>query len=252
MRLRQPVWQTRNSWLGLLDIVALAAWGSLLLKYWLTQRLYLLIHPNYLALAIAGGVLLLIVAGVKLGHWLKQPQISPPHTTLFPPGWSSAILLTAALLGFLITPQLFSSQTAIQRGVFESTTMTRSRPQAFNYAVDPQKRSIIDWVRTLNVYPEPDAYTGQKAKVQGFVVHSPDQPDNYLIISRFVITCCAADAYPVGLPVKLNGSRSAYKPDSWLEIQGEMITETLNNKRQLVIQAQEIQSIQPPQNPFAY
>lgn len=251
-----------NFWMPLLDIVALAAWGVLFLKYWLTGKLYLLIHPNYFILTVIGGIVLILISvgrAWQLGQlWRQQSRgrsivpPSPPHITLFPPGWSSGLLLVTALVGLLITPQVFTSQTAIQRGIVESMTTTRSRPQSFRPATNPESRNLVEWARTLNVYPEPDAYSGQRAKVQGFVVYSPNLPKDYFIISRFVLTCCAADAYPVGLPVKFTGSRDAYPADSWQEVRGEMITETIDNKRQLVIKAAEITKIPQPQNPFFY
>jgi uncharacterized repeat protein (TIGR03943 family) len=107
-------------------------------------------------------------------------------------------------------------------------------------------------VRTLNVYPEPDAYTDQAVKVQGFAVHPTDLPPQYLMITRFVITCCAADAYPVGLPVKLKENRTAYPADSWFEVEGKMITETFKGKRQLTIDANSLKKIPKPNNPYFY
>jgi uncharacterized membrane protein YcgQ (UPF0703/DUF1980 family) len=81
-----------------------------------------------------------------------------------------------------------------------------------------------------------------------------------------VITCCAADAYPVGLPVKINGNKAAeysdrflppqnrqvYSPDTWLEVEGEMSTENIGSKRQLTIQARSLKQIPEPQNPYEY
>lgn len=248
--------------LPLLDILALAAWGILLLTYWLKGQLSLLIHPNYFWLVVATGFILLILAalrGLQLLIQMRQRAarrfVAMPiaqHISLFPPGWSSALLLTTAIFGLLITPKVFTSQTALQRGVTESAILTRSQPQAFHSASNPQNRSIIEWVRTLNVYPEPDAYIGQPVKVQGFVVHPPDLPSQYLLISRFVITCCAADAYPVGLPVKLKVDRKTYRTDTWLEIEGRMITETLQGKRQLTIEASSLKGIPEPADPYFY
>jgi uncharacterized repeat protein (TIGR03943 family) len=236
-----------------LDVIAITAWGLLLLNYWLTGKLGLLIHPRYFGLSVAAGFGLLIIGG--LGTWRLlwlQPTVNVRHVTLFPPGWMSGLLLATACLGLLVTPRPFASQTALQRGVAESLASTRVQPQAFRANSQPETRSLIDWVRTLAVYPEPDAYTGQKVKVQGFVVHSPELPDQYLTLSRFAITCCAADAYPVGLPVKLTQSRRAYPPDTWLEVTGQMITENLAGKRQLTIQARSLQLIPEPENPYAY
>ncbi|NET04060.1 MAG: TIGR03943 family protein [Symploca sp. SIO2B6] len=250
-----------NLFFPLLDILALAAWGILMLKYWLNGKLNLLIHPNYSILVIATGWALLMFAvwrGLRLWVELRQRRLGKgaitvaQHTTLFPPGWSSALLLTAAIAGLLVTPKVFASQTAIKRGITDLTIASRVQPQAFSSLNKPEERSLIEWVRTLYVYPEPDAYTGQSVKVQGFVVHPPNLPPQYLLISRFVITCCAADAYPVGLVVKLDQDRQAYPPDTWLEVKGQMITETLDGKRQLAIAANSLEKISEPKNPYYY
>lgn len=248
------------NWAVWLDVAAIFGWGALLLKFWFTGRINILLHPDYVWLAIAAGVFLLGLGGVKVAQLLsptsrhskvtEMPALQ--HMNFFPKGWSSGLLLLVALFGLTFTPRPFASQVALERGVTDTLTMTRSQPQAFRGNTRPEDRSIIDWVRTLNVYPEPDAYAGQTAKVDGFVIHSPDLPEDYLLISRFVITCCAADVYPVGLPVKLAGSRSNYPQDQWFRVEGETATETLNGQRQLVIQATALTPIPEPENPYEY
>jgi uncharacterized repeat protein (TIGR03943 family) len=253
----RPRFRAFTPWL---DVFAIAAWGLLLLKYWLTGKLYLLIHPNYMGLTAATAATFLFLAGWRAIALLKRRSqnrtvatATEQHITLLPNGWSTALLLGVALLGLWIPPRAFASQTAIQRGAIDApVTLTRVKPQAFRAASNTEDKSIIDWIRTLTVYPEPDAYVGQKAKVQGFVIHPPNLPDQYLLISRFIITCCAADVYPVGLPVKLPKSREGYKPDSWLEIEGEMTTETLAGKRQLTLVAKSIKPIHEPKNPYDF
>jgi uncharacterized repeat protein (TIGR03943 family) len=262
-RLRYPAKSKTRSprpkispWLWL-DIAAVFTWGVLLLKYWLTGKVNVLLHPDYVWLAASAGFVLVGLALVKSWQMLqRQPYDNNPptmqHQPLFPTRWSSGLLLAVALFGLQFTPQPFASDVALERGVTDTLTMTRSQPQAFRGNTRPEDRSIIEWVRTLNVYPEPDAYTGQKVNVEGFVIHSPDLPENYLLISRFVITCCAADVYPVGLPVRLTGNRSAYPADQWFRVEGTMATETLNDQRQLVIQASSLTSIPEPENPYDY
>jgi uncharacterized repeat protein (TIGR03943 family) len=248
-----------RSFLPWVDVLAIAAWGVLFLKYWVTGKLFLLIHPNYTGLTVVAGFALLAVAALRAFVLLRQrrrpiPSAQSPtqHISLFPPGWASLLLLGTAILGLLITPRAFASETAVDRGVADTLTVTRGKPQEFRTSSKSEERSLIEWIRTLTVYPEPDAYTGQKVKVTGFVIYPPNLGDQYLLISRFIITCCAADAYPVSLPVKLTASRSAYKPDSWLEIEGQMITETLADKRQLVIEAKSLKPIEEPKNPYDY
>ncbi|MDJ0725571.1 MAG: TIGR03943 family protein [Prochloraceae cyanobacterium] len=248
--------------LPILDILAILAWGILLFKYWLTGTLRLLIHPNYFGLVLITSIFLLILGTIKTAQFIAdknrfRKKEDPAHLALFPPGVGSTLLLTTAILGLLIAPGVLTSQTALQRGISESLPEVRSQPEAFRLSVKSEERSLIDWIRTLNAYPEPEAYVDQKVKVSGFVVHLPQLDDNYLMITRFILTCCAVDAYPVALPVKLETSRANYPPDTWLEIEGTTIVETLSSnedgdKRQLVIAAKSLSKIPTPKDPYGY
>ncbi|OKH42075.1 TIGR03943 family protein [Nostoc calcicola FACHB-389] len=237
-----------------LDVFAISAWGILLLKYWLTEKLVLLVHPRYFWLVIITGIILLFLAAFKAWElWRKYPTPKVQHLSSFSPGWGSGLFLFIALLGLLVTPRPLTIQVTNQQEVADfSIAATRVKPQAFRASTRPEERSLVDWMKTLAVYPEPDTYIGQKAKVQGFVVHLKTLPDDFLVIMRFVISHCALDASPMGLPVKLTTSRQAYPPNTWLEIEGEMMTAELEAKRELTIQAKSIKPIPEPKNPYEY
>jgi uncharacterized repeat protein (TIGR03943 family) len=241
-----------------LDVLAIGLLGLLLLHYWVSGKLNLLIHPNYHLLTLMAAVLLLGLAGWKAWEvWLRRNSVRPPevaHTVLLPTGWGSWILVGVAIVGFLVTPKAFASQTALQRGVSDLSIVTQVKPQAFKGTTKPQERSLIEWIRTLQVYPEPDAYAGQAVKIQGFAVHPTQLPNQYFLLTRFAITCCAADAYPVSLPIKLRqGDRQSYKVDQWFEVEGAMISETLGEgNRQVVVDATSIRPINQPANPYSY
>jgi uncharacterized repeat protein (TIGR03943 family) len=272
---RQPRSSRFPLLMAFFDIAAILAWSILLFKFCWTKEINLLLHPDYIWLAYSAGFFLLGLGIFKVLQWIGRPlrylrssalrdsrsrsarraprpptAEASPHFSIFPIG--SALLLGVALFGLNFTPQPFASQTALDRGVTDTLTLTRSQPQSFRTKSRPEERTLTEWVRTLNVYPEPDAYKGQKAKIEGFVIHVKDQPDNFLTLSRFVITCCAADAYPIGIPIKLEGSRSEYKPDQWLRVEGEMATQTLNGKRQLVVAAKTLTEIPKPDAPYEY
>lgn len=239
-----------------LDVLALLSWGSLLLKYHFTGQLRLLIHPNYAPLTIVAGSILLVVGcfrGLRL--LTRRRQVADLetmlHSTLLPPGIGMFLLSGVAIAAHLIPPTVLASETALQRGVSDALPTTQTEVQSFYNPTPPEERSLLDWVRTLNAYPEPDAYTGQAVDVKGFVVHSPDLPDDYILLARFVITCCAIDAYPVGLPIQVN-DREKYPADSWLSVQGEMATETLTNRRQLIIDADALETIPTPDDPYEF
>lgn len=240
----------------------MAIWSILLLKYWVSGQIVFLLHPDYVWLTIVAAIVLLSMAFFKVMQHIKAPSLASAtskmqHSSLLPKGWSSTLLIFVALLGLLYTPRPFASDIALQRGVSDVVAVTRSQPQAFRVSSSPEDKTIVDWVRTLNVYPEPDEYKGQAVDVSGFMIHPPDLPENYVLIARFILTCCAADAYPVALPVKLdgealNGDRSRYPADEWFQVKGRMGTEEINGDRRLTILATEIETIEEPKNPYDY
>ncbi|GBO53851.1 hypothetical protein APA_1799 [Pseudanabaena sp. lw0831] len=245
-------WQKFSPWL---ESCAIAAWGITLLKLWLAGQLYLLVHPNYIPLTISAGIGLTVVGIAEAWRVAKRRQgytNTQQHVALIKPSLSSSLLLIVAIVALCINPRPFTSEKAIHRGVIDNIADARTIPKSFRSSNRPEERTLVEWVRTISAYPEPDAYKGQKVKLTGFVVHAPDQPDNMFLITRFVITCCAADVYPVSLPVKITESRSIYPPDRWLQIEGQADVETSNGKRQVVIVASNITAIAEPKNPYDY
>jgi uncharacterized repeat protein (TIGR03943 family) len=253
----RKLWQTCLPWL---ESCAIATWGIALLRLWLLGNLYLLIHPNYIPLTIIAAFLLTIVGGLEAWRvWQRQRNANrnnnsnnPKHITIIKPSLSSGLLLIIAIIAICINPRPFTSEKAIHRGVFESIADARTVPQSFRASNRPEERTLVEWVRTISAYPEPDAYKGQKADMTGFVVHAPDRPDNIFILTRFIITCCAADVYPVGLPIKIAGSRSQYPPDQWVRIEGQADVDDNNGDRQVVIVASKVTEIPEPKNPYDY
>ncbi len=240
-------------WPVVLDVLALLLWGLMILRYWWTGLLAVLLHRDYHWLAIGAGWILLSLAVWRGMALVRSRQtVNTPHVALLPQQWSLAVLLGVAVFGLIYVPRPFASDTALARGIADPVGLTRAQPQRFVRNTPPEERRLIEWIRTLNVYPEPDAYEDDPVNVTGFAIHPPNWDENHLMVARFVLTCCAADAYPVGLPVKLAGDRSEYAPDSWITIQGEMTTETIDGQRRLVIQPESVTPVPEPDNPYEF
>ncbi len=250
----------RLPWQAIIDCLVLLLWGLVLVRFAVTGKLFLLLHPDYMWLSNLAAVMLLglgLIRAFQIWRSLVSPQglggvRSEEHIALLPRQISTGLLLAMAIFGLTYTPRPFTSETAFQRGITDVLGQTRSRPERFVLSGAPEDRTIVDWIRTLNVYPEPDAYAEQPVKVSGFVVHMPAWPEGTFMISRFVLTCCAADAYPVGLPVQLPSGETMPEPDAWLEVTGMMQTGTLDGQRQLIIGSPELTAIPEPRNPYEY
>ncbi len=244
----------RRPWAISPDVVALLLWGLMILRYQWTGLLLVLLHPDFHWLAIGAGWLL-VGMGLWRGWQWWQAQTTGQggqHLALLPRQWSLGILIGVAMVGLIYVPRPFASETALARGIADPIAMTRSQTERFGSGRNPGERTLTDWSRVLSVYPEPDAYTGDPVNVSGFVVHPPNWDESHVIVARFVMTCCAADAYPIGLPVRVPQGRSAFPPDSWIQVQGTMATETLKGRRQLVIQGETLETIPEPASPYEF
>ncbi len=224
--------------------------GAMVLSYRLQNKLTFLIHSNYVQIATLTGVLLIGLGGYRLALSRSQPQDT--HTSLLSPRVGTSLVLLTAFWGLVLPPQPLSSQTAINRGISQTIGVFEDQPQTFQPQVDTTSRSLIDWIRTLEVYPDPKNYENQLVDVEGFVIYpeetSDDAPETFWL-GRFLIRCCAADAYPVALPVQ-----AMERPpiDSWQRVQGVMVVASSLGSPLLMIQATSIDPIPTPDNPYAY
>ncbi len=234
--------------LRLLQTLALLLYAAMIVGFYGTGRLAFLVHPIYNKLILAGGLLLLgigLYMAFTLPRWRGHAQ---------PFGWRQAgqWLLLALPLAFavLFSPRPLSSHSAILRGLTQDLSAGEDfSPQAFGKP--PQERGIVEWVRLLNYDPEPAHYAGQPVSLEGMVLVDDSLPAGIFYISRFLLTCCAADARSVVLPVRYDPARYAPVADQWIRLEGEMGEGTLNGQRQAVIEHRSHQSIDTPDNPYA-
>ncbi len=241
------------------DVIPLL-WGALLLKYWLSGQLQRLIHPNYTGLvATSGGALLLLGLSYlqqQIGSRSGRDPMTSLAANLLPKRLATGLLVGTAIAGLAIPPGTLGSQAALQRGLGSALPVTRLQPQAFQITADASERSLVDWVRTLNAYPEPDAYRGQDVQIAGFVMRLDDLPADVVLLARFIVSCCAVDAYPVALPVALPPGidGSEFPVDSWVEVRGTMAASTLTDDgpRQAIVRAEAMTPIPTPTDPYSY
>ena len=117
----------------------------------------------------------------------------------------------------------------------------------FEFQLDPKERSLIDWVRMLTMNPEPESYVGQEAHVEGFIMNV----EGTVMLVRFVVACCSADARPVGLPLSQENAQ-VIKNDTWVRIEGVMKEEEINGERRLVIVPKTVTEIPSPKDPYEF
>ncbi|WP_161780768.1 TIGR03943 family putative permease subunit [Tumebacillus flagellatus] len=73
----------------------------------------------------------------------------------------------------------------------------------------------------FNILVAPEYYYNQTYQYTGFVYHPPGWPQNRLVLLRYMISCCTADATPLGVTVEWKDA-DKYKNDQWLTVEGTL------------------------------
>jgi len=224
-----------------------------LLDKLVSGKLSLYINIRYAPLTVFGIVVLAMMAltlfrDPKTDH---DPQDSHHgHTHAFSTQ-ALVILFIPLLIAFLIPARPLDAGAASTRGMNVSAPLISSSSQSRQFEAAADTRNILDWIRIFNSGTDPTPYLGQTAHVTGFVYHDPRLPANQFIVSRFVITCCAADASAIGMIVTWDGSHGL-KDSAWVEVKGPVQSVQLGGQPIPLIQAVLVQSFEQPQQPYLY
>jgi uncharacterized repeat protein (TIGR03943 family) len=150
--------------------------------------------------------------------------------------WENKIRLVLVSLPIVLfvalQPKALSSQAFSTRSLGQTMDLGLSRNAVapVKFVLNSENRELIDWIRLFAQNAEPEVYQGMKAKITGFVLNDQNLPENHFTLARFVISCCAADARPVGLTVKYDPAMFKASNDQWVEIKGEFIIEEINGE----------------------
>jgi uncharacterized repeat protein (TIGR03943 family) len=208
----------------------LAGYGLFVLSLYLRNDLNLYINPMYTWPTVAAGVVLLMVSAVRLmgtrtlacGHGGGDGcACTQPSVRL----WPFLALSVPLLLAALIPPQSLAGFSALQRGpqlAGVAAIQGVGSVRHVSLSVDTKTFTMQDWVGALSADPNPKDYDGKPIVLSGIVVHDPASvPPGYIMVIRYQVTCCIADARPVGLIVKDN-SHGALKDNQWVLLTGVM------------------------------
>lgn len=163
------------------------------------------------------------------------------------------VAMTIAL-GFILPAQVLSSQTASQRATSLNTIALNTELSATTlFSFNSDKFDVGDWIRRINVDPNMKNYVGKKVNITGFVFKPEEFPSDTFLASRFLISCCAVDARPVGLPVKFEGWDLEFQADQWVNVSGEFAISEVNGRDALVIiPADKPEKTVQPGRPYIY
>jgi uncharacterized repeat protein (TIGR03943 family) len=232
---------------ALLRTFVLAAWAVLFAVLWATGEGERYLGPRTQWVIPFGAVALAATAlaqGVLAATRRGEPRPA------FVREAAGSLVLALPILALLVvpTPEL-GAHAASKRRASDAVVVAQlpsSRLAAARLA-DTRHASFVD-VAVATLSPTEGAALGlapgAAVRVQGLVVHDGDVPGTFGL-ARFFISCCAADAFPIVVPVDA-GTRARPPEDRWLVVSG-----TLQRRAdRLAVVARQIEETEEPDSPY--
>lgn len=231
--------------------VILLLLGGYLIFLFETKKLYLLIHPDFIIYSLITGIVLALVGIFQLVTFFPKASNRQKICGCKPtPWWVFVFAFCFLSIAFFFQPKPLSSATALTRQApFNDAGFTRQRTVP-PFIINTENRKLLDWAQLFFQNPEPDRYKGLKAKVKGFVLQDDEYGPEYFSLSQFVLSCCAADARPVGILVHADPVKFSLKNDQWIEASGTFLIKEVDGEKQIVLHLENAQPIAVPQNPY--
>ncbi|SFT05015.1 TIGR03943 family putative permease subunit [Marininema halotolerans] len=227
-----------------------------------SHRLQLLVNPKVTPFILISILVLILLGLVQI--W--EMRRTPAHPVS---GWGYLFLLLPLLFFLFIPPRSLDSTMAAKKEITyasavippQATGSVKKKPHDSNPHYNKVLQDLMQQrVITLN----PDNYVdrmttiqlhakelvGKTIRVQGFVHYAKEEP-NKLIVARYVVTCCIADASVVGFPVEIPRG-TAFKEGTWIEVTGTLSTTTIESRRMPQIEGTEVRQISEPKNAYVY
>jgi putative membrane protein len=236
-----------------------------------TNQLVLYIHPRYIVFTVVMSVIALVF--VVASFVTQRPDAEHEHEQEQEPASSgsspasgrlptilafAAFALSAvfALSLVVIPPSTLTSGTVDQRAI--NSTGVGAEIQSIDAAAVASTDAfasftVLDWASLLGQSSDANFYAEKPVDVVGFVTADPDDPENVFYVSRFIVTCCAVDAQPVGVPVYLPDWENSFAIDQWVRVTGEFAPNPSRVSMQpLVIRDSTVTEVGVPDEPYLF
>ncbi|WP_410627107.1 TIGR03943 family putative permease subunit [Amycolatopsis sp. cmx-8-4] len=206
---------------------------------------------------IAGGAVMVLLGAVAVVRDLLAARAKAAEKTMHDhddghshsarPAW---LLLVPVLAVFLVAPPALGADSVIRTEARVPASAAAADAAAFpplpagNVVALPVNKFVSragwDKAGTLD---------GRTVSLTGFVVHT----EGRTLLARLVISCCAADAFPV--TVRLTGTDAArYASDAWIQVTGQVVpgTATQANSYTPDFTAASVATVPTPKDPYEY
>jgi uncharacterized repeat protein (TIGR03943 family) len=167
--------------------------------------------------------------------------------------WGGLLLvILPIILGLLIPPKPLGAAAMSNREISVGSVTSATAPKTSQIISRPAgDKNVLDWLIDFRLSQDLAAFDDQEAKVVGFVYRDERFGSDEFMVGRFVISCCAADAAPLGLVVHWPET-STLESDQWVEVRGRFKAGEFDGEPMPVLIADKISPTDVPDQPYLY
>ncbi|PIC62868.1 TIGR03943 family protein [Sporosarcina sp. P13] len=115
--------------------------------------------------------------------------------------------------------------------------------------IEVTDENYLDVISVINIYL--DKFVGKTLTMKGFVYREPDFNEQQIVVARFAMNCCVADASVFGTIVESDQVQS-YETDSWIEVTGTINETSYKGQKVMRLSPDQIVKIDTPKDPYVY
>lgn len=227
--------------------LVLAALGLYLFSNVVNGRISWYINQRFVILVLLAAFGLLALAQVMLRERPAADTLEAERPA-GRPFWGLWLLALPLLVGLLAPARPLGASALANRGINTGAGLSAQGGAYDARSIPPPQRSALDWARLFHEGSPP---LGEAADVVGFVFHDGRLPPEYFVVGRFSITCCVADA--VGLGMVVAWPDAASLPDNlWVRVRGPVFEYRLDGRSLPLIEAQQVELVPEPAQPYLF
>ena len=223
-----------------------------------TGQLILYIHPRYVVFTVIMAVVALVF--VAASAFLREPHDhdAPPSRRQNIVSGAAAVLSLVIAVGIIVVPPATLTSATLEQRAINDGGFSGDQGQSVAAAASTTdaafaKFTVLDWSSLLRQTSELSFFSGKPVDVVGFVSADPDDPENMFYVSRFIITCCAVDAQPVGVAVYSPDWADEVAVDQWVRVTGGFATNPSSTSEQAIaLVPDSVTVVEQPGEPYLY
>lgn len=223
----------------LASAVAMAAWAALFWWLLVSGRSFLYLSDRTDWVVPMGAIILTIAVAGRLWS-ARGPHPDPLKRS---DAWRLGAIVLPVVLTVALPPASLGSYAASRRSSFVASGYTSTAAD-----IESGELSLIDVAGALRSREAMQALVkraGSEVSFVGFVARDSGMPADEFMLSRFLVSCCVADA--LSIQVRIVGAPPGkLAEDDWVQVTGAMYP----LGREVIVDASEVVPVDRPKRPY--